>query len=128
MKLEHFALNVSEPLAMADWYVQHLGLQIVRQKKEPPYTTFLGDDSGQILIEIYKNPPEDVPSYQQMNPLLLHLAFVSDDPQKDKQRLLNEGAGSVEDLVMEDGTQLFMLRDPWGLAFQLCKRAEPMLR
>ena len=128
MKLEHFALNVSEPLAMADWYVQHLGLQIVRQTKEPPYTTFLGDDSGQILIEIYKNPPEDVPSYQQMNPLLLHLAFVSDDPQKDKQRLLNEGAGSVEDLVMEDGTQLFMLRDPWGLAFQLCKRAEPMLR
>lgn len=128
MKLEHFALNVSDPLAMADWYVRHLGLQIVRQKKEPPYTAFLADDSGQMLIEIYNNPSNEVPFYNQMNPLLLHLAFVSNDPQKDKLRLLSAGATSVEDQYLEDGSQLFMLRDPWGLAIQLCKRAEPMLR
>jgi hypothetical protein len=63
-----------------------------------------------------------------MNHLLLHLAFVSEDPQKDKERLIGAGASSVEDLFMEDGTQLFMLRDPWGLAIQLCKRTDPMLR
>jgi glyoxylase I family protein len=128
MKLEHFALNVSDPLAMADWYVEHLGLQIVRQKKEAPYTTFIGDNSGQILVEIYNNPPDGVPAYSQMNHLVLHLAFVSEDPQKDKERLIGAGASSVEDLAMEDGTQLFMLRDPWGLAIQLCKRTDPMLR
>ena len=76
MKLEHFALNVSDPLAMTNWYTKHLGLTIVRQKTEPPFTTFLGDDSGQILLEIYNNPVNEVPSYSEMNPLLLHLALV----------------------------------------------------
>ena len=127
MKLEHFALNVSDPLAMTNWYKQHLGLQVIRQKKEPPYTTFLGDDSGQVLIEIYNNPAKEVPAYSQMNPLLLHIAFVSKDPQSDKKRLVEAGASSVEDQRLEDGSELIMLRDPWGLALQLCKRAVPML-
>ena len=37
MKLEHFALNVEEPLAMAEWYEQHFGLQIIRQIKITMY-------------------------------------------------------------------------------------------
>lgn len=127
MKLEHFALNVSDPLAMTNWYTKHLGLTIVRQKTEPPFTTFLGDDSGQILIEIYNNPVNEVPSYSEMNPLLLHLAFVSQHPQEDKKRLMEAGATSVEDQRLDDGSELIMLRDPWGLALQLCKRGNPML-
>lgn len=96
--------------------------------RQAPYTTFLGDSSGQILIEVYNNPPNEVPSYSKLNHLQLHLAFVSDDPPQDKERLLAAGATSVEDLIMEDGTQLCMLRDPWGLAIQFCKRTNPMLR
>ena len=127
MKLEHFALNVSDPLAMTNCYTKHLGLTIVRQKTEPPFTTFLGDDSGQILLEIYNNPVNEVPSYSEMNPLLLHLAFVSQHPQEDKKRLMEAGATSVEDQRLDDGSELIMLRDPWGLALQLCKRGNPML-
>ncbi|PRY10904.1 catechol 2,3-dioxygenase-like lactoylglutathione lyase family enzyme [Pontibacter ummariensis] len=128
MKLEHFALNVEAPLAMAIWYVEHLGLQVVRQMEEAPYTTFLADDSGRIMIEVYRNPANEVPPYREMNPLLVHLAFVSEDPDKDRARLLQAGASLASDQKLEDGSHLVMLRDPWGLAVQLCKRGVPMLK
>ena len=128
MKLEHFALNVEDPLAMAGWYTENLGLTIVRQKQDPPYMTFLADDSGRIMIEIYKNPANEVPDYRKMNPLLVHLAFVSEDPDTDKKRLEKAGASVVSDQQLEDGSHLVMLRDPGGLAIQLCKRGEPMLK
>ncbi len=127
MKLEHFALNVIDPVAMATWYVEHLGLRIVRQVTDAPHTHFLADSTGTILLEIYNNPPDQVPPYTTMNPLLLHIAFVSTDPEADKAVLLAAGATFVEELHFDDGSHLTMLRDPWGLAIQLCKRAEPML-
>ncbi|RDV15306.1 VOC family protein [Pontibacter diazotrophicus] len=127
MKLEHFALNVEAPVAMAEWYVTHLGLKVVKQLKEPPYMTFLADDSDRIMIEIYLNPADEVPPYRDMNPLLVHLAFVSEDPALDKERLEKAGASVVSDQRLEDGSHLVMLRDPWGLALQLCKRGTPML-
>jgi hypothetical protein len=127
MKLEHFALNVEEPLAMAEWYEQHLELQIIKQLKIAPFTSFLRDESGTIMIEVYKNPPDEVPPYRTMNPLLVHLAFVSEDPSADKRRLLEAGASFVSDHLLDDGSRLVMMRDPWGLAVQLCKRARPMI-
>jgi len=128
MKLEHFALNVEDPISMAEWYVLHLGMKIVRQAAEAPFTTFLADDSGRVMVEIYLNPADEVPDYRRMNPLLVHLAYVSENPSADQQRLCAAGAELVTDQHLEDGSHLVMLRDPWGLAVQLCQRAHPMLR
>lgn len=127
MKLEHFALNVTDPVAMAKWYAEHIGLRIVRQVDETPYTHFLADSSGNILLEIYNNPPDQVPPYAEMDPLLVHVAFVSEDPEADKVALLAAGATLVEELHFDDGSHLIMLRDPWGLSVQLCKRGVSML-
>ena len=127
VKMEHVALNVSDPAAVAVWYTQHLGLEVVRSLPTPPYTHFLRDSEGTMMIEIYKNPPDQVPDYAQMNPLLLHLAFVSVDPEADKSRLLEAGATCVKDEQLADGSRLIMMRDPWGLSIQLCKRAKPVL-
>ncbi|WP_181307050.1 VOC family protein [Rufibacter sp. XAAS-G3-1] len=127
MKLEHFALNVEDPVGMAAWYVAHLGLRIVRQMTEAPFTTFLADDSGKIMVEIYLNPAHQVPPYRTMDPLLVHLAFVAENPSEDQERLCAAGATLVTDQHLEDGSHLIMLRDPWGLALQLCKRGKPML-
>jgi len=128
MKLEHFAINVSDPRAFADWYVRHMGLKVVRQMDKAPFTTFLADDSGNVMIEIYNNPPDEVPPYRTMNPLLLHLAFVSNDPEADCKRLAEAGAELVEEVRLNDGSFLVMMRDPWGLALQLCKRGKTMLK
>ena len=94
---------------------------------EAPFTTFLADDSGRIMIEIYLNPADEVPPYREMNPLLVHLAFVSENPEEDKNRLIKGGASLVTNQHLNDGSHLVMLRDPWGLAVQLCKRSTPML-
>ena len=128
MKIEHFAINVSNPVDMADWYCKNLGMKIVRQQNEHPNTAFLSDESGMVMLEIYNNPSDQVPDYYSMDPLILHLAFVSDNPGADKARLVKEGAKEVSDDELPDGSHLIMLRDPWGFCIQLCKRAVPMLR
>ncbi len=127
MKIEHFAINVEDPIAMVQWYKKHIGLKIVSQQMVHPFTAFLADDSGRVMIEIYKNPADEIPPYRKMNPLLLHLAFVSESPEMDKNKLLEAGASLVSEDHLEDDTHLVMMRDPWGLAIQLCKRATAML-
>lgn len=127
MNIEHFALNVSDPEAVAAWYGEHLGLTIARNVGGAARTHFLADSSGNTMLEIYNNPPDQVPAYADMDPLLLHIAFVSDNPDADKNALINAGATLVEEIHLDDGSHLVMLRDPWGLALQLCKRATPML-
>lgn len=125
MKIEHVAFNVADPVAVADWYCTHCGLRVVRHIPQPAQTHFLADGDSTVL-EIYCNPPEQVPDYPNMNPLLFHLAFVSADPASDSARLTAAGASFVEDLRKPDGSHLIMMRDPWGLAFQLCKRGTPL--
>lgn len=127
MKIEHFAFNVSEPIAMSQWYEQNLGMKIVKQSMQAPYMTFLADNSGRVMIEIYKNPVDEVPDYKNMNPLIVHLAFVSEDPPADKERLLAAGADLISEDEFDDGSHLVMMRDPWGFAIQFCKRGTPML-
>lgn len=127
-KIEHIAINVSDPVAMAAWYEKYLGFIIVRKSGPPQHTHFLGDHSGAILLEIYNNPPDGVPDYLSMNPLQLHLALVSSDPDADRENLTRNGATFVEEIRTPDGSHLVMLRDPWGLALQLCKRNQPMLK
>lgn len=126
MRFEHFAINVAHPQEMRDWYVAHLGLRIVKQIDKPPYMIFLADESGSML-EIYHNPQAPVLEFRQLHPLVTHLAFVSVNPTEDKDRLIEAGAELISDELLEDGSHLVMLRDPWGLAIQLCKRAIPMV-
>ena len=128
MKIEHFALQVPDPVAMADWYVKHLGFAVARSEGEPSHGRFLKDDSGTVMFEIYRNPKVSVPNYAGTDPLLLHLAFVSQAPVADRDRLVKAGATVVTDVTTSPaGDQLLMLRDPWGLALQFVKRASPML-
>ncbi len=126
MKMEHVAFNVADPVAVADWYCRHCGFRVVRHVPRPAQTHFLAD-SGSSVIEIYCNPPDQVPDYRSMDPLLFHLALASADPETDAQRLMAVGASKVEEVRFDDGSLLIMLRDPWGLALQLCKRAKSLL-
>ena len=98
----------------------------------PPYsaaraqTHFLADSEATIL-EIYCNPPDQVPNYRSMNPLLIHLALTSADPAADAARLISAGAALVDEIRLPDGSHLVMLRDPWGVALQLCCRSQKLL-
>jgi len=122
MRIEHFAMNVPDPVGMARWYVEHLGMRVASGLDEPPYTHFLADSGGNVLLEIYRNDTVLVPEYATQSPLVLHVAFVSDDPGADTERLVAAGATFVEDVHLDGGSYLVTLRDPWGLPIQLCRR------
>jgi catechol 2,3-dioxygenase-like lactoylglutathione lyase family enzyme len=125
MKLEHFALQVNDPNAMAAWYVEHLHMRVRSRQEASPFTYFLEESSGGVLFEFYGNPAHPVPDYASFDPLLLHLAFVSAEPLADADRLVAAGARYLSKVERDDGTLLVMLRDPWGLPLQLCRRAVP---
>lgn len=127
MRIEHFAFNVKDPIATAAWYCEHLGFSIKHKFTKAPHTHFLADSTDKVMIEIYNNPSDQVPDYESMNPLIVHLAFVSADPEADTAKLIAAGAREVDDVKLDDGSHLKMLKDPWGFSIQLCKRGTPMV-
>ncbi len=125
MKFEHFALNVPDARAMSRWYVEHLGFQVVRQKEEEPYTRFLADETGRVILEFYSNLTAAIPDYAAAHPLVMHVALFAPDAGAVRQRLEKAGAKFFSDETLPDGSRLIFLRDPWGLPLQLCQRAQP---
>jgi catechol 2,3-dioxygenase-like lactoylglutathione lyase family enzyme len=125
MRFEHFALNVPAAPAQAAWYVQHLAFRIARRREDPPYTHFLADDSGRVVLELYSNPSVPYPDFTNAHPLLFHFAVVAADARTDRARLEHAGATLFREEPQPDGSLLIMLRDPWGVPLQLCQRAVP---
>jgi len=128
VKIEHTAYQVADPRALAGWYVEHLGMTIKRAQSAAPYGHFLADDGDAVMLEFYANPRVTVPDYRAMDPLLLHIAFTTDDVPATRARLIAAGASPEGEVTYTDGGDvLAMLRDPWGLAVQLVRRHTPMI-
>lgn len=128
MNIEHLALQVPDPVALADWYVAQLGMRVVRSGPPPVNARFLADSAGQTVLEIYNNPKVHVPDYRQLDPLHIHIAFATDDVAGALARLVAAGATVVDEVGrLGNGDVLAMLRDPWGVPVQLVQRAERLL-
>ena len=128
MRIEHVALQVPDPVAMADWYVAHTGCSVARAGGAPAFVRFLLDGAGSAMLELYRNPQVPVPDYAAMDPQLLHIAFLSGNLTADRDRLLAAGATVAGDLLETPaGDRLIMLRDPWNVPLQLVTRADPMI-
>lgn len=122
-RLEHFAINVADPLAVTVWWCEHLGFILARRGPAPAFTTFLRDPQTGVMIEIYRQTSAAIPDYAAADPLTLHVAFATESAEADKTRLLAAGATCLSDATLEDGTRLLMLRDPFGICIQFCQRA-----
>ena len=128
MQIEHIAWQVQNPIAVAEWYTQHMGFKVARRGKGPSLAHFLADSSGRVVIEIYNNSEASIPDYPAMSPFILHLAFAGLDVIETRDRLLKAGATIATDItITHAGDEIAMLRDPWGFPIQLIKRAEPMI-
>ncbi len=125
MVFEHIALNVKNVEDIKEWYVANVGLKVVSEQSQAPFMTFLEDSTGRVILELYHRPEEEITNFKTKHPLSFHMAFVSQNAEKDKTRLLDKGASFVEEITKEDGSHLVMLRDPWGMPLQLCHRAKP---
>jgi glyoxylase I family protein len=128
MKIEHFAINVPDPLSTARWYVENLGFTVKRRMIDPPYGHFLADDSGTVMVEIYCRSDAAVPDYANQHPGVLHLALISKDVEADVARLERAGGalwGQID--RQSNGDVLAFVKDPWGFTLQLVKRGQPLL-
>ena len=128
MQIEHIAFNVSDPAGMAAWYGQHLGMRMIRKIDGVTNTHFLADTVGRVVLELYHQAKAPIPDYAAQDPMVLHVAYVVADVRAERQRLLAAGAQPVGEIaVNEGGDELAMLRDPWGFAVQLVRRAKKMM-
>lgn len=128
MKLEHLAFNVKDSRALAEWYAEHLDMQIIRAYDEAPYIRFLADSAGQTVIEIYSNPLGEYVEYGKFHPVTFHLAFTVEDMEATRQRLVEAGGtldGDVDETPV--GDKLAFVRDPWGNSVQLVQRKTPLM-
>ena len=126
MQFEHFGINVPDPVAMADWYVTYLRMQVLRQVDGGANARWIADATGRCTVEIYHNDAAPLPVYAELDPLVFHVAFAVPDAAATRDALVAAGAKLVSDDRLEDGSHLVMLRDPWGVPLQLCQRADPL--
>ncbi len=127
MTFEHFALNVPKPVEMGQWYIDNCEMKLVKSKEEYPFTRFLADKSGQVVLEIYSNTSARIPEYSKQHPLEFHFALKVENPVKIKEKLIEAGAKVEEEIKLDDGSHLIMLRDPFGIPLQLVKRGKPLV-
>ncbi len=129
MKLEHVALLVADPPAMARWYETNLGMKVVKGSDEAPgYARFLADADGSSVLETYASDVHPVPDYRAMDPALLHVAFATGKIDGTRDRLIAAGATPVGEITENAaGDRFAILRDPWGLAIQLAQRVRPLV-
>jgi catechol 2,3-dioxygenase-like lactoylglutathione lyase family enzyme len=128
MDIEHIGYMVRQPAAAARWYVENLGMRVVRTGGPPADAHFLADGSNHVMIEIYNNPAARVPDYAAMDPLVLHLAFEAADVEGECRRLLRAGATAEGEITRApNGDVIAIVRDPWGFPVQLVTRGTPMI-
>jgi catechol 2,3-dioxygenase-like lactoylglutathione lyase family enzyme len=126
---EHFAINVADARAKAQWYKDHLGMVIIRQGGAPTFGTFIADSGKNMMYELYQNSDYSVVDFAALSHMSLHVAFMVEDVQATKELLMAAGAKVVEDITKTpSGDSILMLRDPWNLPIQFVKRTKPMLK
>ena len=129
VRFEHLALNVADPQSVANWYVENLGMKVVRQGGPPSFTNFVADDGKHMMIELATSAAAPILDLSKFNNASLHFAFVVDDVRSLRTGLIATGATLAEEIrETNTGDQVLVLRDPWGFPIQFIKRTEPLLK
>ncbi len=77
MKLEHVALLVADPVAVATWYEAHLGMRVVRTGDAPGNARFLADEAGRERARGLRGDACPCRTTRRWTRSLLHVAFAA---------------------------------------------------
>ena len=128
-RFEHFAMNQKDARAKAKWFVDNMGLKIMRQAGEPNYGTFVADQGENMMFELFQFPEYPVIDFSKIDPMSIHIAFTVNNIEAAKEKLLKGGATVYQDInTIPSGDKILIMRDPQGLPLQLIERANPMLK
>lgn len=124
-EIEHIGIVVADPVEMAKWYQEVLGFNIIfSAQDEEKGVAFLTDCNNRTMLEFGKVPDVSPLTDRITHHLQLHIAFKSEDPEKDAEYLVSKGATFIEKCpITLPGENLIVLSDPWGNTIQLAKRA-----
>lgn len=125
LSIEHIGIAVRKPLEMVKWYEKVLGFETIVASGEPDKgVAFINDAAKKVVLEVMNAPGLTALCDRQDDPTQLHIAFLSETPDADADRLVREGAARIGDTIHTPaGDTLILLRDPWGNTVQLVKRA-----
>ncbi len=122
--IEHPGIAARDPRALVAFYVDTLGLRLVRQTGE---TTFFVGCEGGGFIEIYQ-ATEGEPACLGNHALgLRHIAFLVDDYDAAFAELLAMGVPQAEPPKLNPpALRLALFRDPEGNLFHITERDRPL--
>jgi catechol-2,3-dioxygenase len=123
-EIEHIGITVVEPIEMAKWYQEVLGFNIIFSAQDGEKgVAFLSDCNKRVMLEFGKVPDVSPLTDRINHHLQLHIAFKSEEPDKDAEYLVSKGATFIEKCpITLPGEYLVVLSDPWGNTIQLVKR------
>jgi glyoxylase I family protein len=113
-------------VALKDWYVKVFNFKVVYDNKKDQPTYFLLMEDGNML-EIY--PAEEASETLSNKTMgIRHLAFGTDDAEKEYQNLLKHNVEIVEELkVSPKGIKTAFFRDIEGNIIHFIQRPEPLV-
>jgi glyoxylase I family protein len=118
-RLEHFAIYASDSTALKEFYVQSLGLRVVRESGGDPPGFFLADDQG-MALEIIGRPAGEANVNQRW---VCHVAFWVDDVAGKRAELERLGlAFETETAIDDKAMKTAFFRDPEGNRCQIIWR------
>ena len=124
MYIEHPGIAAKDPQALAQWYIDTLGMKLLRQAG--PTTFFIGFDKG-ACIEIYAAKSDAEPIANNYVQGMTHIAFYAEDFEATRQMLLSKGVKPAAEPVLRDDLKLALMRDPEGNLFHITCRDKEII-
>jgi len=134
IRFEHFAFNTPDQKTAALWYIEFLDL-IIPWSKDIDKTTFernyrvpyVGDADNNMSLELFGKDIESSLSNQPHE--VIHIAFLTDEPEQLAERLVYGGAVQVGDKQIEkNGDVIIDIYDPNKMPIRLIKRKKVILK
>ncbi|MGE5583667.1 MAG: VOC family protein [Bacillota bacterium] len=123
--LEHVGICAKNTVALKEWYVNRFGFKTVydNKKDNPTFFLLMADES---MLEIYPMETAVNPGANKFQGIR-HLAFGTDDIEKEYRKLLADKVEIIEDLkTSAKGVKTVFFRDPEGNIIHFIQRPEKL--
>ncbi|MDF2921829.1 MAG: Glyoxalase/bleomycin resistance protein/dioxygenase [Paenibacillaceae bacterium] len=121
--IEHLGIAAENPDQLAQWYVRHLDMTIIRDNGQG--TIFIAAPCGSV-VELYPAKTNGERSYDNYTSGIRHLAIEVENFHQEYDRLLENGVEIAAEPVIREDLKLVLFRDGEGNLCHLIERQHPL--